>query len=33
VNLASVTFIDSAGIGVLVGLWHRVGASHGNLAL
>ena len=30
---ASVTFIDSTGIGVLVGIWHRVRASHGGLAL
>ncbi len=33
VNLASVTFIDSTGIGVLVGVWHRVRASDGSLAL
>ena len=33
VNLASVTFIDSTGIGVLVGIWHRIRASHGSLAL
>jgi anti-sigma B factor antagonist len=33
VNLASVTFIDSAGIGVLVGVWHRVHATNSRLAL
>ena len=33
VNLASVTFIDSTGVGVLVGIWHRVRASRGCLAL
>lgn len=33
VNLAGVTFIDSTGIGVLVGVWHRVRASDGSLAL
>jgi anti-sigma B factor antagonist len=33
VNLASVTFIDSAGIGVLVGVWHRVQATNTGLAL
>jgi anti-sigma B factor antagonist len=33
VNLAGVSFIDSAGIGVLVGVWHRVLATDGVLAL
>jgi anti-anti-sigma factor len=33
VNLASVTFIDSTGIGVLVGVWRRAGASSGVLAV
>jgi anti-anti-sigma factor len=33
VNLAGVTFIDSAGIGVLVGVWHRVHATNARLAL
>jgi anti-sigma B factor antagonist len=33
VNLAGVTFIDSAGIGVLVGVWRRVRATGGGLAL
>jgi anti-sigma B factor antagonist len=33
VNLADVTFIDSTGIGVLVGVWRRVRASDGSLAL
>jgi anti-sigma B factor antagonist len=33
VNLAGVTFIDSTGIGVLVGVWHRVRASDSSLAL
>jgi anti-sigma B factor antagonist len=33
VNLASVTFIDSTGIGVLVGVWRRVRASSGALAV
>ncbi len=33
VNLAGVTFIDSTGIGVLVGVWHRVSATDGGLAL
>jgi anti-sigma B factor antagonist len=33
VNLASVNFIDSAGIGVLVGVWHRVHATNSILAL
>ena len=33
VNLASVTFIDSTGIGVLVGVWRRVRASSGGLAV
>ena len=33
VNLAGVNFIDSAGLGVLVGVWHRLGARRGSLAL
>ena len=33
VNLASVSFIDSTGIGVLVGIWRRVRDSNGRLAL
>ena len=33
VNLASVTLIDSTGIGVLVGVWRRVRASSGALAV
>jgi anti-sigma B factor antagonist len=33
VNLAGVNFIDSTGIGVLVGVWHRVSAIDGSLAV
>ena len=33
VNLAGVNFIDSTGIGVLVGVWHRVRAMNSSLAL
>jgi anti-sigma B factor antagonist len=33
VNLAGVTFIDSTGIGVLVGVWRRVRATDGGLAV
>ena len=33
VNLASVSFLDSTGVGVLVGIWHRVCGSRGCLAL
>lgn len=33
VNLARVSFIDSSGTGVLVGVWHRVLATDGTLAL
>jgi anti-sigma B factor antagonist len=33
VNLASVTFMDSTGIGVLVGIWRRVQDGRGALAL
>jgi anti-sigma B factor antagonist len=33
VNLARVNFIDSTGIGVLVGIWHRIRAMNSSLAL
>ena len=33
VNLAGVSFIDSTGIGVLVGVWRRTKATEGDLAL
>ena len=33
VNLAGVTFIDSTGIGVLLGVWHRARASEHRMAL
>jgi len=33
VHLAGVNFIDSTGIGVLVGIWHRVRAMNCSLAL
>ena len=33
VNLASVSFIDSTGLGVLVGVWHRLSPADGVLAL
>lgn len=33
VNLAGVTFIDSTGIGVLVGVWRRVRATDGGLTV
>jgi anti-sigma B factor antagonist len=33
VNLAGVSFIDSTGIGVLVGVWRRTKATVGSLAL
>ena len=33
VNMAGVTFIDSTGVGVLVGAWRRLGARRGSLAL
>ena len=33
VNLAGVNFMDSTGLGVLVGVWHRLGARRGSLAL
>ena len=33
VNLSDVKFIDSTGVGVLVGVWHRVRATNRSLAL
>jgi anti-sigma B factor antagonist len=33
VNLANVNFIDSTGVGVLVGVWHRVRSTDDCLAL
>ncbi|MDQ2873866.1 MAG: STAS domain-containing protein [Actinomycetota bacterium] len=33
VNLAAVSFIDSTGIGVFVGVWHRIQAGQGIMAL
>jgi anti-sigma B factor antagonist len=33
VNLAGVNFIDSTGIGVLVGVWHRARARGGSMAV
>ena len=33
VNLGNVDFIDSTGIGVLIGVWRRVQAGRGTLAL
>jgi anti-anti-sigma factor len=33
VNMAGVTFIDSTGVGVLVGIWHRIRASASRMAL
>ena len=33
VNLAGTTFIDSTGVGVLVGIWQRARSSHVCLAL
>jgi anti-anti-sigma factor len=33
VNLAGVRFLDSTGIGVLVGVWRRVAATTAGLAL
>jgi anti-sigma B factor antagonist len=33
VNLAGVNFIDSTGLGVLVGIWHRVSATDFSMAL
>jgi len=33
VNLSAVNFIDSTGIGVFVGVWHRIQASQGIMAL
>jgi anti-sigma B factor antagonist len=32
VNLGSVSFIDSTGLGVLVGVWHRLSPADGVLA-
>jgi anti-sigma B factor antagonist len=33
VNLADVNFIDSTGVGVLIGIWHRVRARNSSFAL
>ena len=33
VNLSSGSFVDSTGVGVLVGIWHRACAARGCLAL
>jgi anti-sigma B factor antagonist len=33
VNLAGVRFMDSSGLGVLVGVWRRIAASTAGLAL
>jgi anti-sigma B factor antagonist len=33
VNLAGVSFLDSSGLGILVGVWHRMQACPGILAL
>lgn len=33
VNLAGVNFIDSTGLGVLVGIWHRVSATDFSMTL
>jgi anti-sigma B factor antagonist len=33
VNMSGVTFIDSTGIGVLVGIWHRVRGGNSRMAL
>ena len=33
VNLSEVNFIDSTGIGVLVGVWHQIRATNRGLAL
>jgi anti-sigma B factor antagonist len=33
VNLADVQFIDSTGVGVLVGIWRRIRADDGRLVL
>src|SRR6185312_7727519 len=33
VNMSGVTFIDSTGIGVLVGIWHRVRGGNSRMAM
>ena len=33
VDMQGVEFLDSTGLGVLVGVWHRLGARRGSLAL
>ena len=33
VNLAGVSFMDSTGTGVLVGVWHRIRTTNGTLAI
>jgi anti-sigma B factor antagonist len=33
INLADVSFMDSTGLGVLTGVWHRMQAAEGTMAL